>query len=400
MKQKSIIIVSAGTMQVPAIKIARETGLHVIATDKNPDAPGFAYADLGVALDTKDVDGHVALARELSKKYNIAGAFAAADVAVTVAAITEALGLPGISLEVAKASNNKAIMKQKFFAAGVPTPESKEITSLTEAEEMIELWGLPVIVKAVDSAASRGVKKIEDVSELADALADAKRHSSTGTALIEKFYAGTEQSVETVVYDGVHYRCGVVDRHFGFQPYLIETGHTNPSMLPDDVREELYRITGQAANALGIAFGPAKSDTILTEKGPMILEMAARLSGGFHSQYTTPLALGMNVIKAVIDRAVGNPPDIGDLTPRHRKFSVCKAIFPKPGKVAEIRGIEKAGAIPGVEQIFLFTGVGQVIRPYLNCANRVCYIITAGETLAEAEIAFEQAARTIIIETA
>ena len=58
-KTKAIIIVSAGAMQVPAIKIAKEMGFTVIATDRNPDAVGFQYCDHKVILDTKDADGHV-----------------------------------------------------------------------------------------------------------------------------------------------------------------------------------------------------------------------------------------------------------------------------------------------------------------------------------------------------
>jgi len=42
----SIIILGAGIMQIPVIKTAKQMGLNVIAVDKNPDAPGFKYADV------------------------------------------------------------------------------------------------------------------------------------------------------------------------------------------------------------------------------------------------------------------------------------------------------------------------------------------------------------------
>ena len=108
-KPESLLIVSAGIMQIPAIQTAKSLGLHVIATDKNPDAAGFAYCDEAVVIDSKDVAGHISYVREAKNRFNIVGAFAASDVAVTVAAITNELGLPGISNDVAIRSHNKAL---------------------------------------------------------------------------------------------------------------------------------------------------------------------------------------------------------------------------------------------------------------------------------------------------
>jgi len=399
-KMRSIIIVGAGIMQIPAIKTAKEMGLNVIATDRNPSAEGFKYADVPVIMDTKDVKGHVKFAIENKEKYNIVGAFAGADVAVTVAGITNALNLPGIPMDIAIRSNNKSLMKKKWLEDGVPTPRSKEVNSIEEAIQAVdELNGFPLMVKAVDSAASRGSRKVENVKELNDAISAAKKFSSTKTAIVEEFVKGEEQSVETIIYNGIHYHCGMVDRHFGFDPYPIEIGHTNPSRLPSYVQEEIYDVVDKAANSLGINFGPAKADTILTNEGPKILEMAARLSGGFHSQYTTPLATGMNPIRAVLNLAIGNPIPIEDVTQKWNKVSVCKAIFPKPGQIVHINGIEKAKQIKGIEQIFLLVKEGDIIPEYKNCTHRICYIISVGDTYEEADKRFEDASKTILIET-
>ncbi len=399
-KMKSIIIVGAGIMQIPAIKTAKGMGLNVIATDRNPSAEGFMYADVPVIMDTKDVKGHVEFAIENKEKYNIVGAFAGSDVAVTVAGITNALNLPGIPMDVAIRSNNKSLMKKKWLGDNVPTPISKEVDGIKEAILVIdELNGFPLMVKAIDSAASRGSRKVENVKELSDAISAAKKISSTKTAIVEEFVNGEEQSVETIVYNGIHYHCGIADRHFGFDPYPIEVGHTNPSRLPSQVQEEIYDVVAKAAISLGINFGPAKADMILTSEGPKILEMPARLSGGFHSQYTTPLATGVDPIRAVLNLAIGNPIPIEDVTQKWNKVSVCKAIFPKPGQIVRINGIKKAKQLKGIEQIFLLVKEGDIISEYKNCAHRICYIISVGDTYEEANERFEAASQTISIET-
>lgn len=395
---RSIIIVGAGVMQIPAIRTAKKMGLRVIATDRNPAAEGFAYADVPVVMDTKDVAGHSLWALEHREKYNIVGAFAAADTAVTVAGITNALGLPGIPYDVALRSNNKALMKKRWLIDGVATPYAVEVSNVTEARRAAREIGFPLMVKAIDQAASRGTRKVEHAGVgFETALRDAMHYSSTKTALVEEYVNGEEQTVETIVYNGRHYHFGIADRHFGFSPFPIETGHTNPSRLPDSMYEELYNLTEKAAKSLGIDFGPAKADTIITKKGPMILEMPARLSGGFHSMYTTPIATGMDPIRAALTLAVGGAMPETIAMPTRARVAVCKAIFPEPGRIVSIDGVEKAMKLPGVEHVFLMVKKGDVVSDYRNCADRVCYIITSGRTKKEADAAFEAAADTIKI---
>ena len=41
---KTLLIISGGIEAVDAIKRARDMGLHVVVSDMDPNAPGFAYA--------------------------------------------------------------------------------------------------------------------------------------------------------------------------------------------------------------------------------------------------------------------------------------------------------------------------------------------------------------------
>lgn len=398
-KQKSMLIVSAGEMQIPAIKTAKEMGFFVIASDKNANAAGFKYTDLPLVIDTKDVDAHIKFALDNKDKLNIAGAFAGADVAITVAAITNALNLPGIPMEVAYASNNKSEMKKRWLRDAVPTPYSIEVRTVEEAKAIIEKIGFPAMIKAIDNAASRGSKKIISYDELPEALEDAKRHSTTHSALVEEFVIGIEYSVETIVYNGIHYHYGIVDRHFGFAPFAIETGHTNPTNISIQEQDAIYDVVDRASASLGIIFGPAKADMIVTKKGPMILEMPARLSGGWHSQYTTPLATGLDPIRDVLNMATGGSISLENTIPKFNRCSVCKAVFPEPGKIIKISGIKEAEKIKGVAKIILVVKEGDIIEDYHNCGQRVCYIITVGNNRDEANNIWEKAAQTVRIET-
>ena len=397
-QKKAIIIVSAGSMQVPAIKMAKAMGLTVIATDRNPNAVGFKYCDHKVTLDTKDVEGHVRFALENSESLNIKAAFAGSDCAVTVSAITNALKLPGIPLDVAKRSNNKALMKERWIRDKIPTPFGGEVTTINEAKSIIKHIGFPAMIKAVDNAASRGSMKIKSLNQLDDAIVNAKEFSMTGTAIVEEYITGSEQSVETIIWSGRHYHVGMADRVFGYHPYHIETAHIDPSILTTDMQTRIYDAAAAAADSLGINFGPAKADMIWTPKGPMILEMPARLSGGFHSQYTTPLSSGKNPIRAVMEIALGYDLDESLIQETKPFTSICAGIFPPKGIIKAIHGVEKAKEIKGVEKVIITKKPGDLIENYFDNGRRFCWVIVVGKSKEHAFEIVEHVKNTIQFE--
>jgi len=378
-------------MQIPAILTAKSLGLRVVATDRDSDALGFQFCDEAAVLDSKDVSGHVRFAQENAQRFNLRGAFAGSDVAVTVAAVTESLALPGISLEVAQRSNNKSLMKERWLRDGIPTPFAVEVSTLDEARQALRHVGFPAIIKAVDNAASRGSKTIYSYESLPLAFQQAVSASKTETALVEQYVLGPEQSVETIIWRGKHYHVGMADRSFDFHPYHIETSHTDPSQLATDIQRRIYDVVDAAADSLGIDFGPAKADMILTNQGPMILEMPARLSGGFHSQYTTPLSSGKDPIRAVIEMAVGYPLDESLLQPKHNRVSICAGVFPPEGLIAGIHGVEDALSINGIEQIVVTRDVGDLVTAYVDNGCRFCWVIAVGDNVQHAKSLISEA---------
>jgi formate-dependent phosphoribosylglycinamide formyltransferase (GAR transformylase) len=90
----TVLFVGAGRHQRRAIRRARELGLRVVAVDRNPEALGLGEADLFEVVDFMDV----AAVTEAGRRHLVDGVLTvSADRAVpVVAAVAEALGLPGI----------------------------------------------------------------------------------------------------------------------------------------------------------------------------------------------------------------------------------------------------------------------------------------------------------------
>src|SRR5712691_7574001 len=153
----AVLIVGGGLLQLPAVPIAHGMGLAVVMTDRRLDAPAMRLADEPVALDIYDVSGHLRLADDLRRRYRLRGVFAeGADVEVTVAAVAAHTGLPGIPVEAAANTKNKARMRACLDRAGIPNPRWAEVDGATAGLRAAASIGYPLIVKAVDNSASRG----------------------------------------------------------------------------------------------------------------------------------------------------------------------------------------------------------------------------------------------------
>ena len=117
---KTVLFVGAGRHQRRAIEQARARGLRVAAVDRNAEAPGLSAADVAEVVDFTDADEVV----EVARRIGVDGVLTvSADRAVpVVAAVAEALGLPGIGTGTAHLLTHKRAMRDALGASGLPQP--------------------------------------------------------------------------------------------------------------------------------------------------------------------------------------------------------------------------------------------------------------------------------------
>ena len=82
-----------------------------------------------------------------------------------------------------------------------------------------------------------------------------------------------------------------------------------PAVLSKKEHDELISVFALGARAEGLSCGAAKADIKYTAKGPMIGEIAGRLSGGYMSGWTYPYASDLNLTKQGILIATGRKPE-------------------------------------------------------------------------------------------
>jgi len=405
---EKIIILGAGVMQGPVIHIAKELGFFAIALDGNSAAPCVSWANQFEQIDLKDKDGIEAFARSIQGTADRIGIMTAGtDFSANVAWVAEKLGLPGIPYESALNASDKSRMRECFKNAALPSPDFITVTEadlpLTQnggkISPLLSNFKFPIVIKPVDNMGGRGCRRVDTAKELDDAAKNAISFSRSGRAILEKYMEGPEFSVDAIVYHGEITICGLADRHIFFPPYFIEMGHTMPTVIKKEKQDAILDTFRAGIHALGLdgeeSIGAAKGDIKLTAKGPMIGEIAARLSGGYMSGWTYPYSSGASPIKGAILAAMGRKPE--GLVPVKEWTCAERAFISIPGTVKEIIGADKVKTINHVNDFFLrITEGGKVSFPENNvtkCGN----IIASAETRENAVQAAETAARSILI---
>jgi biotin carboxylase len=390
-----LIILGAGVMQGPAIRIAGEMGLYTVVVDADPKAVNVPMADRFEQIDLKDKEGIEALARSLLSHGNLGGIMTAGtDFSASVAWAAERLGLPGIPYEAALNASDKGRMRSRFEKAGVPSPAYRV---LSDPGEIPPGLPLPAVVKPVDNMGGRGCRRVDSPAELEKALSGALRFSRSRRAIVENFMEGPEFSVDAIVYDDDITICGLADRHIFFPPYFIEMGHTMPTRFPPEDQEAMLETFRAAVRALGIAGkghrGAAKGDLKLSPSGPMIGEVAARLSGGYMSGWTYPYASGVQPVRGAIEAALGRRPE--NLAPGRSWTCAERAFISIPGRVRSVNGVEEAKA--GARDLFLRAAPGGDVNFPENNVTKCGNVIAAAPGREEAVLAAERAARSVLI---
>ncbi len=387
-------MIGAGMMQTPAIKEAIGMGVQVAVSDVNPDAIGMKIADFPIVVSTRDIDGTLRAVRAFHENHPIDGVITVGtDASRTVSAVANALNLPGIRYEVAERATNKLKMRQRFQECSVPIPQFCSAWSLEDTKKAIKSLPFPLVVKPADNMGARGVKKVCSKNEVIAAFYEAKAASISGEILIEEYVQGREFSIDALVYNDEIFIMGVADRLIDYEPYFVETGHIMPTNLPKEEIQELLDVMKKGIRALGITHGAAKGDIRLCSDGVKVIELAARLSGGFMSAYTFPLSTGVSVIRGAIEIALGQAPSVTEY--RYQKTCMEGALLASYGQVNAVKGLDKASKIDGVEELFIHHEPGSYVNPPTDNLGKSGNVIIVASSREEAQKKYEKVKQTV-----
>ncbi|WP_329620199.1 ATP-grasp domain-containing protein [Streptomyces sp. NBC_01255] len=200
--------------------------------------------------------------------------------------LSERLGLPTNGTALSAARRDKYEMIEALRRAGLRCAEQFRSGDPQALVDWAERRGeYPVVVKPLSSAATEGVavcRGPEEVRKAAEAVLGTQNifFETNDEVLVQSFLQGEEYMVDTVSYEGRRYCTGVWQYHKrlrGTHRIYDQETLCSPESSPVP---ELVAYTSEVLSALGIAYGPVHAEVIMTEEGPALVEIGARLSGG------------------------------------------------------------------------------------------------------------------------
>ncbi|WP_053406802.1 ATP-grasp domain-containing protein [Persicobacter sp. CCB-QB2] len=381
MRKKRLLVIGAGFGQVPAIKKAKELNIEVITVDKNPNAEGFQYADKAYPIDILDGDSIL----KVSKEFGIDGAMTMqTDLPIpTLGYINDKLGLVGVTYSAAKNCSNKILTRKKLQSKGVSQPNFEVVASLEATIKAVNEIGLPAIVKAVDSSGSRGVTKVTSSTQIKQAFYEAKKYNRQPEILVEEFIDGVELGAQAFSVKG---KCEAVFLHndtLADGKYLVPTGHSFPSHLPESHIKEAERVIKACVEALEINDGPSNIDIIISHSGEVkIIEVGARIGATCLPELVSYYS-GIDWVKETILNALGESVNLNKSGTHPCAALILEA--PKDGKLMSFNIPEEVKTNPNCLEVEVSAKEGDDVSVLRKGTDRIGKIVVKEESATLAE---------------
>ncbi|MGO2074581.1 MAG: ATP-grasp domain-containing protein [Pseudoalteromonas sp.] len=399
--QKTLHIIGAGFEQVPAIVLAKSMGHRVVVTDINPNAPGANLADVFSQISTNDVDNNLRFAQQ--QAVDGVMTLGSEQAVPVVAHIVNALKLPGLSKQTALAATNKNVMRECFRRFDVPSPKSKKIKTIEQLKLFIKIAQWPIVIKPSDSSGQRGVEFLSSESDLVMALTNAIKFSTDGFAIVEEFVEGPEINVTALVQHGeicflsFSHRVTAPPPHFG-----IATEHRAPVDLPKQILASVRDASEKAIRAIGMENGIAYPQVIASPTGAQVLEIAARIPGGYMRDVALVLS-GIDMVEFAIRQALAEPLAISD----YKRFKTYKSVIVKflteldlqanTQTLTQINGFEQVAIKPGIYLANCRLEIGDNVPTLTSSAARFGAIIIQAAELSEADNLLTEALNSVVL---
>jgi biotin carboxylase len=387
------------------LEAARKLDVEVVIASDRPSVLEGELPDNLLTLDFADPQKSARQVAEFARRNSISAVVPVDDLTTVVgAAIAEALGLRANPVAAAATARNKHAMREALRRARVPSPPYTLFTLADDPQEAAAGVEYPVVLKPTILAASRGVIRADDpagfvaafrrIAAILRAPDVTALGEGTDQILVEGFIPGREVALEGILTAGELRVLALFDKPDPLDgPFFEETIYVTPSRLPADVQAAIGHVTGWAALALGLREGPIHAELRVNDRGPWIVELAARSIGGLCSR-TLRFGTGLTLEELILRHALSI--EIDTLERERRPAGVM--MLPagaRRGVLREVRGQDAARAVPGIEEVTITMHRGQELVPLPEGSRYPGFIFARADTPEDVETALREAYRRL-----
>lgn len=390
MNRVLILIPTASYRAHDFMAAANSLDIEVIIGSDRRQALSKLLPDTSLALNLQKPESSLKKVKEFAQRRPLSAIVGVDEETVILAAMaSEVLGLSYNGVSSVRATRNKYLMRQKMAQAGLLSPKFQVISTDTDPKKLAEEFDYPLVLKPTFLSASQGVIRANQPDEFVDAFhqirkiicdpSNKKKSLETNNQiLVEDYIPGTEVAVEGILVNGKFKLFAVFDKPDPLEgPYFIETIYVTPSRYPKGIQVEIVEITVDALSALGLTTGPVHAEMRINEEGIWILEIAARSIGGLCSR-TLKFNNGISLEELILSHAIGD--NIRQIEREEKAAGVMMMPVPKMGILKEVKNIDSAKKIPGIENILITIAPEQKLEPLPLGSKYLGFIFARGET--------------------
>jgi biotin carboxylase len=384
------------------MEAARRMDVDLTVASEHDSTFSLSQPDRLLTLDFSDPVRAANQVRSFAVEYPITAICGIDDDTVVVASHASAvLGLKHNSVIASKSAGDKYRQRVVLCEKNVPVPRFRLADQSSRPSELVREVGFPCVIKPTHLAASRGVIRANHAEEFKDAFqrvraiaerADSHaRNWTTPGILVEDYVSGQEVALEGWVEQGRLQALALFDKPDPLEgPYFPETIYVTPSRLSVKVQAQLVDCAQQAVTALRLTTGPVHVELRYNNRGPWIIELAARPIGGKCGQVLRFGTAGsITLEQLVLGKMLGKFVP----TPGREQQAVAVMMMPIPcaGTLRHVAGIEDALAVPHVIDVIITVHRGQRLMPLPDDSKYAGFIFARGDTTDEVERAVRMA---------
>jgi carbamoylphosphate synthase large subunit len=201
---------------------------------------------------------------------------------MAAAAVREASGIPGTTVNTAWLCRDKPAMKEQLRKAGIACAQSTRAKSPQDARDFAAAIGYPLIIKPPAGAGASGTWRVGNDAELEKVIVESGLADGSAMA-IEEFIEGHEGYLDTLTIDGevahefiTHYYPNVLEamRERWISPQMITTNRIEAQGYT-----EVRKMARQVIKVLGIETSATHMEWFAGPKGLKFSEIGCRPPG-------------------------------------------------------------------------------------------------------------------------
>lgn len=405
-RDRVLVIAPHGSYRTaPFLQAAKRLNLDVLIASQGEYSIVSDYAR-GLHIDFRNEEQAIEAILAEARNRHFTGIIGTDDATSELAALVAAkLNLPHNPPRAVKIAQRKDLARHCLKTASINIPRFDVLTTRLSLAQQDKQVSFPAVIKPVALSASRGVIRVNNMTELEQAVDRIKSmmakelqidQSVRETLLLEEFIPGKEVAIEAILHAGELDILTIFDKPDPLDgPFFEETYYITPSSFNAETQQQIHKTVLASCQAYGLTEGPVHAECRLNENGVWVLEVAARTIGGLCGRLLN-LGTGYSLEELVLLHATGKRVSAESVDVA---AGVLMIPIPGAGILKRIEGLLDAQRIPYISEVSIEVRDGYELIPLPEGNSYLGFIFAEAPTAEQAEQALRaaHACLTIVI---